>query len=136
MITCFITTAATNGHINNNGHNKPVTSAVSRARSKPQQTPWNLSLISEESDIRSSSSSSSSSSMGSRGAWLKGDKFSSSREGLPKDINPYHISIVHHMCNSISNNIKPPGQLEESFPSLLNTDASIKLGMFSNFSVH
>ncbi|XP_065883553.1 uncharacterized protein [Dysidea avara] len=115
---------ATNGHVNNN---KPA--PVSRTRSKPQQTPWNLSLISEESDIRSSSSSSSSSSMGSRGAWLKGDKFSStSREGLPKDINPYHTSIVQYMCNNVSNSIKPPGQLEESFPSLLNTDATITLG--------
>jgi len=100
------------------------TATAAKIRSRPQQTPWNLSLISEESDVKSSSSScdSAGSCTSSRNMLLK-------EEGLPNEINPYHANIVEYMCNKINGNVRPIGILEDSFMSLLNTDSTIKLGV-------
>ena len=108
-----------------------VTNAAAKTRSRPQQTPWNLSLISEESDVKSSSSScdSASSCTSSKKVWLKEEGLLVENRELPNEINPYDANIVEYMCNNIRGNVRPIGVLENSFNSLLITDSTIKLGV-------
>ena len=106
-----------------------TTSAKTRLR--PQQTPWNLSLISEESDVKSSSSScdSAGSCASNKKVWLKEEGLLHNREELPNEINPYHTNIVEYMCNKIMGNVRAIGVLEDYFNPLLTTDSTIKLGV-------
>ena len=89
-------------------------------------------MISEESDVKSSSSScdSASSCTSSKKVWLKEEGLLvQNREELPNEINPYDANIVEYMCNNVSGNVRPIGVLENSFDSLLITDSTIKLGV-------
>ena len=109
---------------------------TAKTRSRPQQTPWNLSLISEESDVKSSSSDSACSSTSSKKVWLKEEGLLvHNKEQLPKEIDPYNATIVEYMCNNISN-VRPIGVLDNSFNSLLITDSTIKLGSVSIYSMY
>ena len=110
---------------------------TANSRSRPQQTPWNLSLISEESDVKSSSSScdSASSCTSRKKVWLKEEGLLvQNREELANEINPFDTNIcVEYMSNGnntmVSGNVKPIGVSENSFDSLLITDSTIKLGV-------
>ena len=68
----------------------PATVAKTRSRPHDQQTPWNLSLISEESDVKSSSCDSAGSCTSSKKVWLKEEGLVvQNGEELPNEINPY-----------------------------------------------
>ena len=107
-----------------------ATAVIAKTKPRPQQTPWNLSLISEESDVKSSSSDSAGSCASSKKVWLKEEgPLVRNKEQLPKEIDPYDANIVEYMCNNISSNVRPIGVLDNSFNSLLITDSTIKLGI-------
>ena len=135
MTTTVVKTSLDDDHVKNSQSKVTTTTGaatVAKTRSRPQQTPWNLSLISEESDVKSSSSScdSAGSCTSSKKVWLKEEGLVvQNREELPNEINPYDVNIVEYMCNNISGNVRPIGVLENSFNSLLITDSTIKLSV-------
>lgn len=132
VTTTVVNTSVDDDHVKSNDSKVTVTTTA-KTRSRPQQTPWNLSLISEESDVKSSSSScdSAGSCTSSKKAWMKEEGLLvHNREELANEINPYDANIVEYMCNNISGNVRPIGVLENSFNSLLITDSTIELGVY------
>lgn len=132
VTTTVVNTSVDDDHVKSN-ESKVTVTTTAKTRSRPQQTPWNLSLISEESDVKSSSSScdSAGSCTSSKKAWMKEEGLLvHNREELANEINPYDANIVEYMCNNISGNVRPIGVLENSFNSLLITDSSIELGVY------
>ena len=131
VTTTVVNTSLDDDHVKSS-ESKVTLTTTANARSRPQQTPWNLSLISEESDVKSSSSScdSAGSCTSSKKVWLKEEGLLvQNRKELANEINPYDANIVEYMCSNISGNVRPIGVLENSFDSLLITDSTIKLGV-------
>ena len=134
MTTTVVNTSSPDDDHVKSSQSKVTLTTTAKSRSRPQQTPWNLSLISEESDVKSSSSScdSAGSCTSSKKVWLKEEGLLvQNREELANEINPYDANIVEYMCNNISGNVKLIGVLENSFDSVLITDSTIKLGVYT-----
>ena len=131
VTTTVVNTSPDDDHVKSS-ESKVTLTTTAKTRSRPQQTPWNLSLISEESDVKSSSSScdSAGSCTSSKKVWLKGEgPLVQNRKELANEINSNNANIVEYMCSNISGNVRPIGVLQNSLNSLLITDSIIKLGV-------
>ena len=134
VTTTVVNTSLDDDHVKSS-ESKVTLTTTAKTRSclsSSSQTPWNLSLISEESDVKSSSNScdSAGSCTCSKKVWLKEEGLLvQNRKKLANEMNPYDANIVEYVCSNISGNARLIGVLENSLNCLLITDCTIKLGV-------